>query len=807
MDPMDVLLQDARYALRAFARNPGFVALTVACLSLGIGVNSAVFSIVNSILRPLPFANPESLVAVHGMQPSNGIDFGNISYPAAQDLRANARTISDLAVYTGRSLTFADTDEPERVSGYIVSANLFPMLGIQPILGRQFTTEDDRVGAAGVVILSYGLWQRRYAGDPSVIGRSIMLNGAQATVIGVMPLKFAFPEIAAAWIPLDPIEHASPRTARNLEALARLRDGATTEQTRQELAAIGARLAQQHADDTGWSISIQSLNREFIPDDVRLVIFTMMGAVSLVLIIACANVANLLLARASTRQREIAVRSALGAGRRRIVRQLLTESVLIAAASIPLGVVISYIGLKLLDSAIPAENQIPYYIDWSLNGRVVLYTVVIALATGFVFGLAPALHANAARMYDGLKDGGRMAAAGARRNWLRSALVVAEVALSLVLLVGASLFIRTFVNLERTDVGFDTKTLMTMRFYMPGATYDEPSAMERRVDDIVRRVEALPGVTAATSSNLIPLGSGGDESGIVAEGTSYAPGEVPNVRLYGVTAHFFRTVGLGMVAGRDFTDAEGVGRSGVAIVSQLMAKRIWPKTEDVIGRRFRLDGDATGQWITVIGVVADVKIDGVRRRSAARAFMSYAYSTARNTGLTIRAAAAPASIARAVRDQVHASDPTLPVFAEQTMDQVRALSFWQYGLFGWMFSIFGGIALVLAAVGVYGVLSYAVSQRTSELGVRVALGASRGSVFGLILGDGVRLAALGIGCGIVGAFGVTRVITSLLYDVSASDPLSFGAAAAFLVFVALAASYVPARRATAVDPMIALRAE
>jgi len=804
---MDSFLQDLRYAIRTLVANPGFAALTILCLALGIGVNSMMYSVVDAIVRPLPFADPDALVAVHESNPANGVEFGDISYQNFVDYRTASRAFSDLAAYTGRSLTFADGTEPERLSGETITWKLFPMLGIQPILGRHFTDADDRPGAPGVVLLSHGLWQRRYASDPRIVGRVVTINAAPTTIVGVMPPRFEFPERIDAWIPLTPIEHANARGARSLAAIGRLAPGRTIDQARQELVATAKRIEDAHPlENKGWTAAARALNDALIGNETRLIIFTMMGAVSLVLLIACSNVANLLLARASVRHREMAVRAALGAGRGRIVRQLLTESVLIAFASAPIGIALAALGLKWLDRTIPPQEAVPYYIHWSINWRVVVYTVVVALVTGLLFGLAPALHAVRSSLQDSLKD---RSGGGGSRNRLRGGLVVAEIGLSLVLLVGASLFIRSFLNIQQASAGFETARLTTLRFYMPGDAYADGAAMKRRVDDIVRRVEALPGVEAASASNLIPLSGGGDGGTAVPDGATFAPGEEPRIGFYGVTPHFFRALGVKPVAGRDFTDADGDGKTHVAIVNQVMARRLWPKMNDVVGQRFHFVNQANDDWIAVIGVVPDVKIDDLdERRPVARAFASYAYSPARNTGITLRVAGgAPAALTQAIRQQIHGSDPAIPVFAEQSMDEIRELSFWEYGLFGWMFSIFGAIALALAAVGVYGVLSYAVSQRRQEIGVRMALGASRQSVFALFVGHGAKLAAIGIACGVVGAFGITRVVNSLLYNVSATDPLSFIATAAFLAAVAVLASYVPARRATAVDPMIALRTE
>jgi len=806
---MDTFLQDLRYAARTLIKNPGFAALTIACLALGIGVNSTIFSVVDTVaIRPLPFRDPSALVALATTHQANGIDRGDVSYLDLQDWKARSRSFADMAAVSGRSLTLSDGDEPERFNGATVTWNMFPMLGIQPILGRQIRADEDTPGGPRVVLLSHGVWQRRYAANPSVIGRNITVNGLPHTIIGVMPPKFQFPELAQLWIPQVPIEHTSPRTARNLVVLARLKPGASFEDGRRDIDGIGAQLSREQRDDQGWGATAVTLRDSMVPSDITLIVMTMMGAVSLVLLIACANVANLLLSRATVRQREIAVRSALGAGRGRIVRQLLTESVLIAMAAAPLGVAIAYIGLQWLTASIPPQNQAPYYIDWTMNPRVVVYTVGIAVVTGLIFGLAPALQAAKTNLQDSLKDGGRGSAGGAR-NRLRSSLVVAEIALSLVLLVGASLFVRSFLNLQDAKAGVETAPLMTLRFYMPGDQYEPPDAMVRRVDDIVRRVEALPGVVAAFASNMVPLTNGGSEGGVVPEGVAIAAGQEPSSSYFGVTPHLLKTLNVPLVAGRDFTDAEGQGRSGVAIVNGTFARRMWPNRNDFVGQRFRLLDDKQNQWITVIGVISDFRLFSVRDgKPQPYAFVSYPYDPARNTGLTVRVAGgAPASITSAIRQEIKKADPTLPLFNIRSGEEARLNTFWEFRLFGWMFSIFGAVALVLASIGVYGVLSYAVSQRTQEIGVRMALGASRQNVFALIVSQGAKLAGIGILCGVLGAAAVTRVVASLLYNVSATDPLSFVATAGFLAIVALLASYIPARRATGVDPIVALRAE
>jgi putative ABC transport system permease protein len=805
---MDALLQDLRYACRTLVKNPGFAALTIMCLALGVGVNSTIFSVVDTVaIRPLPFHDPQELVALHTTHQANGIESGGVSFLDARDWRERTHAFVEIATVTGRSLTLSDGDEPERLSGATVTWNMFPMIGVQPVLGRQFRLDEDTPGGPRVVMVSHGVWQRRYGGDPNIVGRTITVNGNPHTVVGVMPPKFLFPESAQLWIPQTPIEFATPRSARNLAAFARMKPGVSLTEARRDIATVAEQLAKEQRDDQGWGATALTLRDDMIPSDIRLVVMTMMGAVSLVLFIACANVANLLVARATVRHREIAVRAALGAGRGRIVRQLLTESLLLAVASAPLGIAVAYVGLWWLTASIPPQNNPPYYIDWSMNPRIVVYTIAIAALTGILFGLAPALQAARANLQDALKDRG--AGAGGSRNRLRSALVVAEIALSLVLLVGASLFIRSFLNLQQARAGFDTERLMTMRFYMPGDQYEPADAMVRRVDDIVRRVEALPGVVAAAASNMVPLAFGGSEGAVVPEGVAITAGQEPTASYFGVTPHMLRALKVPLVAGRDFTDAEGQGRSGVAVVNGAFAKRMWPNSTDVVGQRFRLLDDKQNEWITVIGVVGDFRLFSVRNsKPTPYVFVPYPYDPARNTGLTIRVAGgSPAAITSAVRQEIRRADPTLPIFNARTGEEARFNTFWQYRLFGWMFSIFGAVALILASVGVYGVLAYAVSQRTQEIGVRMALGASRQNVFGLIVAHGAQLAGIGIVCGVIGAIGVTRVVNSLLYNVSATDPLSFLLTAAFLALVAVVAAWIPARRATAVDPMIALRAE
>jgi putative ABC transport system permease protein len=803
-------LQDIRYAWRSLTKTPGFTAIAIACLALGIGINTTIFSVVDGVLlAPYPYPEADRIVFIHSRNLKARVNRGGISYFDARDLRDQSSTLADVAAFGRRSLTISDgASEPERYDGATISWNLFKLLGTPPTVGRHFAPDDDRPGAEPVVMLGHEVWQARYNSDPGIVGRAISINGRPHTVIGVMPPRFAFPETQRLWVPLAEYGEKTARDVRYLQLFGKMKSGVTVEQTAADVAATASRLAAAYPNQNrDWTAVARPLKEWMLPEQPKLIILAMMGAVTLVLLIACSNVANLLLARASVRHREISIRSALGAGRFRIVRQMLTEAVMLGLFSVPLGIVVAWAGLKLLDGSIPPDS-IPYFIHWSFNARSLSYTVAIAMATGIVFGAAPAFQATGGSLQESLREGGR-GSAGERRAWLRNSLVVAQVALALILLVGSSLFIRSFLNLQGANVGFDTAPMMTMRFYLPGDAYEPGDAKSRRVEDIVRRVEALPGVQAAFSSNFVPFGGGGGGGSVLVEGKPVEPGQEPGITLVGATPHLRQTLGLSLVRGRDFTDTEGATKSPFALVNQTMAKKLWGD-EDPVGRRFRLKGeDNPLDWFTVIGVVADFRHFQGDSDDAIfpAAYVPYPFEPTLNTGITVRVAGDPAAVTAAVREQIKLSDPGLPVFQISTLEALRQRSFWQYRLFGIMFFLFGAIALVLASIGVYGVLAYSVSQRTQEIGVRVALGAERRDVMRLVVSQGLKLAGVGIVLGMIGAALLTPAIRTVLYNVTPTDPLSFTVVAIFLTSVAIAASYIPARRAMAVDPIIAIRNE
>jgi putative ABC transport system permease protein len=682
---------------------------------------------------------------------------------------------------------------------------------VRPQLGRLFLDSEDQPGAPGTVLLSDAVWRRRYAADSSIINRVISINTLPHTVVGVMPPRFKFPERAEIWLPAVPLIHANPRTTSELVVMGRLAPGATIEAGSQELKAISARVNEQYGSDKEWKADAVQLATAFVDDDVKVITSAMMGAVMFVLLIACANVANLMLTRAAGRSREIAVRAALGAGRWRIVRQLLTESVIIALIAGVIAIPLTKVGLNLIYMGLPAENPMPYYMEFSLDRTTLIYTGVVSLVTGILFGLAPALQVSRGKVYDALKEGGRSGSSGVGRNRVRNTLVIAEVALSLVLLIGASLFARSFFALQTTEVGYDTAPVLTMRTFLPGTRYDSLNARAQRVEDLIRRIEALPGVESAAMSNLVPMNGGGSGGSVEVSGSTFEKGKEPNVFWTAVAGDWFRTLGIRPLEGRTFTDAEWRDSSQVAVINKRMATTLWPKG-NAMGGQFHFTWDTAGgkgTWFTVIGVVADVRNSGLDDPDPEQptAYMPYKFLNVRNHGILVRANGDPLALTSAVRGTIRASDPALPVFDVASLEKVRQLSFWQYKLFGGLFGAFGAVALFLAAIGVYGVISFGVSQRTRDIGVRVALGASQQNVVGMIVRQGVLLAAIGIGIGLVGAFGVTRAVSSILIGVSATDPLSFAGVAVFLVLVAALASLIPARRATGVDPIVALRSD
>jgi putative ABC transport system permease protein len=802
------MLQDLRYSLRAILSQKAFALVLVVCLGTGIGVNATIFSVVDGVLiQPFPYSEPDRIVAMRMARPASGDENEGFSWLDLRDLIAQQTRLAAVAATSGRGVTLADSGEPDRYRAGAVSWNLFPMLGVAPLQGRPFAAQDDQPGAPGVVMLSEELWTLRYQADPGVLGRRVLINGQPHEIVGIMPKGFKFPDNRQLWVPLTPLAHREARDDRSLRVYGRLAPGATLAQAADDVRAVTARLAADYpSSNDGWQGQVMDLRTEHIPPDVSLVIWLMMGAATLVLFIACSNAANLLLARATVRRREISVRAALGAGRGRIVRQLLTESAVFGLLSVPLGLAIAWAGTQLLTASMPPD-QVPYYVTWRVDWRAIVYAVVVAVGTAVVFGLVPAWHATRGTLHDDLKEGTR--GNSGVRSLARNTLVIAQVSLAIVSLVGAALFVRTFINLDDYEIGLVSAPLMTMRVTLAGDEFAADGARARWVRDMVERFERVAGVRSVFASGLVPLNTGGGGGRLEIDGLLFEVGREPSSAIVGVTPAFFRTLGVTLIAGEDFTSAEGWSNATVAIVNQTLATRYFPNGSP-LGRRVRVgQGGPDAPWFTIIGVAPDIKHDNIDTDDTPEpaVYVPYVWQDPQSPGFVVNVAGDPAAIMPALRAQIRAATATVPISAVRSMEEWRRLSFWEFALFGWVFSVIGGIALLLASVGVFGVLSYSVSQRTREIGVRMALGASEASVQALVMRQGLLLAGAGVVLGLAAAAVLTRNATALLYNVSATDPLSYTIVAVFLLVIAAAASWVPARRAMRISPVEALRGE
>jgi putative ABC transport system permease protein len=805
---MKTLWHDARYGLRMLLKKPGFTLTAVITLALGIGATSTIFSFVNGILlRPLPYQDSERLVFVDETAPKRGIASMGISPIDFLDWREQNQVFTGVAAFDDGGHLLTGIGEPERISSARVSYNTFGILGVAPILGRTFTAEEDRPGNDRVVILGHGLWERRFEAKPDVIGRKITLNNSSWTVIGVMPPDFKFPETADLWVPLAIDTSEWTRNDHGWAAIARLRPGVTFEQAQSDMSALARRLEKQNpVSNEGIGINLIPF-REGVAGDYRKALLILMGVVGLVLLIACVNVANLLLARASTRAKEVAIRTALGAGRWRVFRQLMTESILLGLIGGALGCGLAVWGLDLLLAAIPID--LPFWMKFDLDGRVLGFTAGVTLLTGVIFGAAPALQASKVNLNEALKEGGRSGSGVGRHRMLRS-LVVAEVALSLVLLIGAGLMMRSFMRLQQTNPGVNPESLLTLRVALVGAKYNPDNTPEKPqafFKELLERVNALPGVQAAGAVNRVPLAGGGWERTLTVEGYPVlSTGQAPEVNHCVVTPNYFRAMGIPILMGRDFTDADARDSMKVTIIDELLARQYWPN-ENPLGKRVRFGPPEDNEpWHTIVGVVGAVKFRSLNLTRTKTVYLPHTQVAANSMALAVRAAN-PENLAPAIRGQVKAMDPDLPIINVRTMTEVISRSVWQPRLYTILFGVFAAVALALASIGIYGVMAYSVSERTREIGIRVALGAQRRDVLKLVVAQGMKLALIGAVIGLGAALALTRLMQSLLFEVSATDPLTFAGLAAFLTVVAMLACYLPARRATKVDPTIALRCE
>ncbi len=801
------LAQDLHYGLRMLVKNPSFTIVAVLALALGIGANSAIFSVVNTVLlRPLPYKNPGRLVMLWEEATHLGFPKNTPSPANFIDWRAQNTVFEAMAAMVERSFNLTGVGEPERFDGRRVSANLFDLLGVQPQLGRAFRAEEDKPGSR-VVILSNGLWQHRFGGDPRVIGQTVSLNGESYTVIGVMPGSFQFPTRRdQLWVPLAfDAKEAASRGNHFLEVIARMKPGVTLQQAQAEMSTIAARLAQQYPEENLRVGSVVTALQEQVVGDIKPALLVLLGAVGFVLLIACANVANLLLARAAARQKEIALRLALGAGRSRLTRQFLTESVLLAVTGGAVGLLLSIAGLRVLKTFIP--DTISQAQAISIDAKVLVFTGLVALVTGIIFGLAPAMQVSHLDINDTLKEGGRDAAGGTRGNRIRALLVIGEIAVSFVLLMGAGLLINSFMHLRNLHPGFRANHLLTMKIPLSEVKYPDKERRSPFYAEVLRRVQALPGVQSAAVAGNLPLTYDGDSMPIGIEGrTDPPPDQRPDVILRVVGPGYFSTMGIPLVRGRDFREQDKADSARVVIVSEKTARHFWPG-ENPIGKRLKPGSTNRNiPWIEIIGVVKDVRQNDFVSEPKMQMYIPYQQlnSFAPNA-LVVRTNVEPLSLTGAVRNAIWAVDKDQPVSNLRSMDEIVSEAVARQRFSMLLLGIFAALAMVLAAVGIYGVMSYSIAQRTREIGLRIALGAQKSDVLKMILRQGLRFVAAGLAIGLAASFVLTRVMASLLFGISATDPATFVSISLMLIAVALLASYIPAVRAMKIDPMLALR--
>ena len=813
------MLRDLRFALHLIAKDRWYSAVAVLALALGIGLNATVFTLVNAVLiRGLPFKDSGSLYML-GPQRKDGGRTG-VSALDLADWQSQTRTFAGLAGFNNNGVNISDdTSAPQQARAAQLTPNTFALLDQPPLLGRGFAPGDDRAGGESIAIVSYTLWKTRYSSDPSVLGRSLRIDGKPHTIIGVMPEGMQFPSSTEVWTPLVPSKtDAASRSARFIQVFGRLKRDATRAQARTEMNGIAARLAAAYpATNKDYTrVDVETFNERFNGGPIRVVFLSMMGAVGFVLLIACANVANLLLARSTHRSREIAVRIALGATRWRVIRQLLIESVVLGFMGGGLGLLLALVGVRLFDNAV-ADSGKPYWIVFSMDYVVFGYLAAICVVTGVLFGLAPALQISKTNVNEILKEGGRGNAGGRRARWLTGTMVVLELALTLVLLVGAGLMVRSFLKLYRMDIGIKTENLMAMQMRLPDQKY--PTADTRRAfyERLAPRLAALPGADSVSLTTSVPP-FGGGRRGFEIEGRpALKPEEkAPEAGIVAISPQFFDTVGVQLRRGRAFNDTDGAPGSETVIINDKMASQYFAG-EDPIGRRIKFTTPAAvaGQpappvqmWRTIVGVSPSIRHSQPQdAEPPAVVYRPYRQDPPAGVSLLVRSRLDAGAIMNAVRREVQAVDPDQPVFTIQTMAQMIAQQTWPYRVFGSLFAIFAVIALVMSAVGLYAVMAYSVTQRTTEIGVRMALGAEGSQVSWLILKRGLWQLGLGLSIGLAGAFGLSQVLTTLLVQVTPTDPVTFSSITGLLAVVAIAACLIPARRATRVDPLVALRAE
>lgn len=802
------ILAEFHHALRSLARAPGLVAVAVASLALGIGANATIFNFVNAIeFRPLPFPEPERLVDVSETNPQalcDGCAVGT-SWPAYTTWRASARSFAGLEAYREESYALAGEQEPERIGGALVTAGLFPLLGVRPVLGRGLIQADDRPGAPPVVLIGHGLWVRRFGADSGILGTTVRVNGTARTVIGVLPPRFRFPEFAALWLPMAPALQSMAPDDRSLGVVGRLASGVSSEDAGLEMAGIARSIADQDSTHyAGWTAGVHSLRADLTQDGSGQGFLLALAAAGFVLLIACANLANLFLARATARARELAVRVALGASRARIAAHLLAESVLLGLAGGVVGLALSLWGVRLVIRLI--DTELPFWLVLGTDWRLVTFTFFLSLAAGVAFGMLPVLRMARTDIHEVLRTGGSGATAGRRDSRIRGTLAVGQIALAIVLLAGAGLLVKSFLIARRTDnLGYNPRAVLSAQLQLQAPRYDAPEQVRLMQDLLLERLRVQPMVEAAAIEHPEFLGAFvGSSSRVTVEGEDEPVplGRGPR-HGYAVSPDYFRLLEIPLEAGRSFTPADGPGAPPVAVINRSAAAMLWPEGNP-LGKRLRLD---RGHWMTVIGVVGDIVVSPLGRGDAPLLYMAAAQSSARPFRLLLRYRGEQATLATTLRAVARTVDADEPIEEVMTVEEGLARWISPVRFMVWLLAALGVVALFLSAFGIYGVMSYLVARRAREIGIRMALGAEAGNVRRYVMGHGLRLAAIGLAIGLPAAFGLSWLLRGVLFTVSAADPVVFGSAALLLAGIAVAACWSPARRATRVNPLDALRAE
>jgi putative ABC transport system permease protein len=799
-----MIVNDIRFAVRALARSRAFTITALATLALGISVNTAIFSVIDSLLlRQPPFNEPKRIVAVDGENPAKGLTTSSVAYPDVLDWRADAKSFEEIGVIRRATFNLAGADQAERATGARVSVNFFRVFGVQPQLGRSFSAEEETLGRERVIMLSDAYWRRRFAADPRVVGRPLSLNGYEYTIVGVMPKGFAYPPNAELWAPFAPDSQALQRGSRFVTAVGRLAPGATIEQGVTELNAISTRLEQAYpGSNTGWRASARPI-QEVMVGRVSTVLYTFLGAVAFVLLIACANVANLLLARASGRAREVAVRKALGASSWRLTRQMLTESIVLAFGGAVIGVLLSLWEVRLLKAVVPVP--LPEWLTIEVSTRALLFTVVLAVITGVIAGIVPALRLARGSVRESLATGVR-GSGSARRSRTQRGLVVAEVALAVVLLAGAGLLLTSLARLQAVPPGFSPDGVLVARLTPSGPRYQTRDAVRQFYSDVLGQLRKTPGVAAAGAAGALPLSGSVNTSNFHIVGRPQAPsGQDPTARWERVTPDYLRAMGIPLKAGRAFDARDVADAPSVVMVSEAWARTFFPGESDIVGRLVRLGG--SDQQTTIIGVVGDVRYDGLDEPVHPTMFLSFAQHTEGGMTVVVRTTGDPTALTGAVREAVRRVDASIPVYDVSTMQEQVSRSILAERLSGGMIAVFALMALVLATVGVYGLIAYSVAERKHEIGIRLALGAQGRDVRRLVVGQGVRLTLVGVVIGLGAAIGIGRGLRSMLFGITPMHLPTLLGVSTILVAVAAIASWIPARRAARTDLLGALRGE